>query len=147
MSAQTFEEARQTYTQIVIAKLSEKFDPTKWAVITPISAGAECDILEMLAAVFTVDLEMFEAVCAAATDCTFDKAVYVPYAFGFLWQEGAEQCSSSGPYIMTKPGSTLPFEAFYWNSSSETVGMESGISYDDASHYFYYEDYEECEVF
>ena len=62
------------------------FDESKWADLTPPTTGAECDIPYMKTAVFTVDLDAFESACALASDCTFDKAAYVPYAFGFLWQ-------------------------------------------------------------
>ena len=92
------------------------FDASKWAVITPITAEKECDITTMKAGIFSFDLDAFETACATATGCTFDKTAYVPYAFGFLWQEGTTKCSSDGPYIMKKPGSSyLPFEGFYWN--------------------------------
>ena len=97
--------------------------------------------------VFTFDLDAWATACATATDCTFDKTLYTPYAFGFLWQEGDTKCDSLAPYIMTKPGSSLPFEALYWISENETVGIEHGITYDSVNFYFDYEDYEECEVF
>ena len=92
----------------------ENFNAEKWAVITPIMGAANCDIATMKAAVFTVDLEVFEAACAAATDCTFNQADYLPYAFGFLWQEGEQLCENRGPYILNKTDSTLPFGGLYW---------------------------------
>ena len=93
----------------------------------------------MKAAIFAFDLDAFETACATATDCTFDKTVYVPYAFGFLWQEGTTKCTRDGPYIMKKPGSSyLPFECFYWNHglNHEYVAMYNGVTYDGGSYTF-----------
>ena len=112
MSAPTIEEVRKTHSQLVYDKLTENYDATKWATITPITAEAECDITYMKAAVFSFDRDVWATACATVTGCTFDKTLYVPYAFGFLWKEGGvTPCSdaSDGPYIMTKTGNTLPF--------------------------------------
>ena len=86
----------------------ENFDATKWATITPIAEAIKCDIATMKAAVFTFDLDAWETACATVTGCTFDKTLYVPYAFGFLWQEGGvTACGTAyrpdGPYILTYP--------------------------------------------
>ena len=54
----------------------DNYDAAKWAKITPITAGAECDIADMKAAIFTFDLNAFETACLAGLDCTFDKTVY-----------------------------------------------------------------------
>jgi hypothetical protein len=137
MSAPTIEEARETHSQLVYDKLMEGFDATKWSVITPITDGKECDITTMKAAVFDFDLDAWATACATVTDCTFDKTAYVPYAFGFLWKEGESPCTTTkgfGPYIMTKPGSTLPFEGLYWvhyYSNSNYVTVYGGVTYND----------------
>ena len=96
----------------------------------------------MKAAVFTFDLNAWETACATATGCTFDKTLYVPYAFGFLWEEGTTECTEDGPYIMTKPGSTLPFEGLYWNNgggSADKVSLYYGVDYDSSAYLFSYE--------
>lgn len=85
------------------------FDPTKWSVITPLTTGSTCDISSMRAAIFTVDLDYFEGLCSLATGCTFDKTLYEPYAFGFLWAKGVGSCTG-GPLIIPPPNSPLPFE-------------------------------------
>ena len=66
-------EVLETHSQYVYDRLMANFDDSKWAVITPITEGAECDITTMKAAVFSFDLDAFERACDAATDCTFDK--------------------------------------------------------------------------
>jgi len=139
MSAPTIAEVRATHSQLVYDKLTENFDATKWATITPITAEAECDITYMKAAVFSFDRDTWATACATVTGCTFDKTLYVPYAFGFLWKEGGvTPCSSDsdGPYIMTKTGSTLPFEGIYWNHDPNFVTSYNGITYDASTGYF-----------
>jgi hypothetical protein len=89
----TIEEVRATHSQAVYDELMANFDATKWADITVITTAAECDIATFKAGVFSFDLDVWATACATATDCTFDKTAYVPYAFGFLWQEGATECS------------------------------------------------------
>ena len=125
------------------------FDASKWAVITPITAEKECDITTMKAGIFSFDLDAFETACATATGCTFDKTAYVPYAFGFLWQEGTTKCSEDGPYIMVKPGSFWPFEGFYWNHGldNEYVTLYNGVTYYDFTDTFYFSDKTYCNDF
>jgi len=96
----------------------------------------------MKAAVFTFDLDAWATACATVTDCTFDKTLYVPYAFGFLWKEGGvTPCSndSDGPYIMTKTGSTLPFEGLYWNHNPNAVAVYTGVTYNPSTFEFDFE--------
>ena len=91
----------------------------------------------MKAAVFTFDLDAWATACATVTGCTFDKTLYVPNAFGFLWKEGGvTPCSTWGPYIMTKPGSTLPFEGLYWHHSPNYVTYYYGVTYNDSTKIF-----------
>ena len=140
MSAPTIAEVRATHSQLVYDKLTENFDATKWATITPITVDEECDITYMKAAVFSFDRDAWATACATATGCTFDKTLYVPYAFGFLWKEGGvTPCSSSsdGPYIMAKPGSTLPFEGLYWNHNPNLAAVYTGVTYDASTYKFY----------
>jgi hypothetical protein len=96
----------------------------------------------MKAAVFTFDLDAWATACATVTDCYFDKTLYKPYAFGFLWKEGGvTPCSndSDGPYIMTKTGSTLPFEGLYWNHNPNVAAVYTGVTYDALTKEFDYE--------
>ena len=67
----------------------------------------------MVAGVFSFNLEAFETACATAPDCTFDKADYVPYAFGILWNDGGTCSNLYGPYIISSPGGPLPFDGIY----------------------------------
>lgn len=130
----TFVEVRETFSQFVYDELMANFDAAKWADITPTTAGALCDITYLKAAVFSVDLGAFEEVCATASDCTFDKSAYVPYAFGFLWQEGATACTQDGPLIFDKIGGDLPFSGFYWNNVPDKyVTKYYGVYYVDAT--------------
>lgn len=147
MSAPTFEGVRETFSQEVYDKIMANIDLTKWSVITPTTEGEECDITSMKAAVFAFDLDAFETACATATDCDFDKTLYEPYAFGFLWQMGEYECDKRGPYIMTKPGSTLPFEAMYWDHYEFVCGLEYDITYDSDTFYFSYGTYHLCDPF
>ena len=147
MSAPTFEGVRETFSQEVYDKIMANIDLTKWSVITPITADEKCDITSMKAAVFAFDLDAFETACATATDCDFDKTLYEPYAFGFLWQEGETKCAGYGPYIMNKPGSTLPFEAIFWDHDDDVLGLEYDVTYDSSTFYFAYATYSACDPF
>ena len=124
----------------------DNFDLAKWSDITPINDGAECDITQMKVAVFSFDLDAWETRCATVTGCTFDKTLYVPYAFGFLWKQGGvTPCSGDGPYIMTKPGSTLPFEGLYWsNGSNYYVSIYYNVTYNSTTYVFADSHYTEC---
>jgi hypothetical protein len=136
MSAPTIEEARATHSQLVYDELMANFDATKWADITVPTTDSECDITFFKAGVFTFDLDAWETACAEVDGCTFDKTAYEPLAFGFLWQQGATECTDDGPYIMNKPGSTLPFEGLYFNHPDdgiEYITLYTGVTYDDAS--------------
>ena len=148
MSAPTFEGVRETFSQKVYDKIMANIDVTKWSVITPITAGEQCDITSIKAAVFAFDLGAFETACATASDCVFDKTLYEPHAFGFLWQEGETKCEDVfGPYIMNKPDGTLPFEAIYWNHYFDICGTLEDVTYDSSTYYFGYSSYNECDPF
>lgn len=77
----------------------------------------------MSAAVFSFELEAFETACATASDCTFDKADYVPYAFGFYWQDDGSCDGELGPYIIQAPGGPLPFDGLFWNGNVDPAAL------------------------
>jgi hypothetical protein len=154
MSTPTIEEARATHSQLVYDSLFDevngKYDATKWADITPILDGKECDITAMKAAVFTFDLDAWATACAEVDGdgCTFDKTLYTPYAFGFLWQEGDNKCDDYyAPFIMTKPGSALPFEGLYWKTVYGTASIYTGVDYSSETFQFSYADSVICDDF
>ena len=117
----------------------EYYDSTKWNVISPTTNSPKCDIATMTASLFPFDLDAFETACATATDCTFIKADYVPYAFGILWKEGATKCTQDGPIILFDE-SFIPMKPFYWNHSDPTdhVGIYTGVTYDGSAERFYF---------
>ena len=137
----TIEEVRKIHSQTVYDELMANYDATKWADITPITDGEECDITKMKIAVFTFDLDAWATACATVAGCTFDKTLYEPNALGFLWKTGGvTTCGTSGdaPYILTKPdGRTMPFAGLYWNHGiSYYAAVYETVTYDDSTFMF-----------
>ena len=119
MSAPTIEEVRKTHSQAVYDELMANYDASKWADITPITDGVECDITTIKMGVFTFDLDAWATACATVSACTFDKTLYEPYALGFLWQTGGvTSCSGWGPYIMTKPDGRAIFASLVFSQNA-----------------------------
>ena len=125
----------------------ENFDETKWADITPMTDPlvAECDITTMKTSVFSFDLDAWATACATVAGCTFDETAYVQYALGFLWKQGGvTPCTEDGPYIMTKPGRTSPFEGLYWNHNPNYLTLYYDVTYNDSTFQFGALDSNEC---
>ena len=124
------------------------FDASLWAAITPITEGADCDIPTILAAVIPFDLDVFETACGTVgQDCYFDRTLYVPYAFGFLFKEGAGTVpcyeNSASHFIYAKPdGNNLPFEGIEWSMNTADAYVNSGVTI--TSFRFYYQDSQGC---
>jgi hypothetical protein len=76
-------EAHNQWSTSVYKYLISNIVDSEWASL---AVASDACLSEIKTAIFGVDLDAFTALCSQVSDCHFDAANYVPYAWGFLIQ-------------------------------------------------------------